>query len=702
MNKTDPTKINTVIKQLKPIQQATLHHDFRELIDYAAYHFSDRDAFIIKTKTGKHDPKPIYEHITYADLKRDMIYLGTEMKNLGLRGKRFAIIGANSYEWFLAHLTIQCGIGISVPLDKGLPYDELVNSLDISHSEVLIYDEKHRELAEKLKAEENTSVTHFISMKQSREEYSIPQMIHDGGSAIYNGDNSFRDLPVDGKKVSILLFTSGTTSQAKAVMLTQYNITSNVYSLQRCEDFNETDVNMAFLPYHHTFGSTGQMLMLACGATTVFCDGLRYIQKNMVEYGVSTFIGVPLLVEAMYKKMMTAIRRQGPEKVEQFEKGLTMTGRLAKVGIDVRRRVFKEVIDGFGGNLRLIISGASALDPVAARGFNAVGIRVYQGLGLTEASPVITGENPKNRAVGSVGRAIYGVQVALYDEDEEGVGEIICRGPNIMKGYYQNPEATADALAGGWLHTGDYGRVDKRGFLYVCGRKKNVIVLKNGKNVYPEELEALIDDLPYVKENIVVGRKRHKNGDHKDLVLCAKIVYDKEILTKEYGCTSLEEIKSVVRRDLDAISDELPNYKRIMRFELTEEEMEKTTTGKIRRYAQKDPDIPPAAPTEEAPAEADAEAAKEDTPASSAPADDTSADNASVDDTSTDEAPADKTPPAAEAAPQGSDTSTDEAPADKTPPAAEAAPQGSDTPEDEDAPARADAPENGSDAQKDE
>ena len=574
---------NTLVPQLKPLYKAKLHKNIRELIDYAAYRYADDDAFIVKEKKAAHGEPAVYRHITYAEMKRDIIYLGTAFKNRGLLGKHIAIIGKNRYEWMISHYAVQCGNGVSVPLDKGLPLEELENSLILSEAEVLIFDKDHLELAKRVKFFQRTRVSLFICMDDIPGFDSISQLIREGGDAIYDGDNSYTRLPIDEHAVSMLVFTSGTTSMAKAVMLTQYNITTNCYALELEEDLHHGDVNMAFLPYHHTFGSTGQTLCIGLGCTTVFCDGLKYIQKNIQEYGVSVFICVPLLIEAMYKKIMAGIRKQG--KQEDFEKGVRITGLLNKLHIDIRRRVFKDIHEQLGGHLRSIVSGASALDPEVVEGFEAIGITVVQGYGMTEASPVIVAENPKTRKPGSIGHALYGVQVVIYDQDEEGVGELICRGPNVMKGYYHNQEATDEAIIDGWLHTGDLAVVDKQGFVFLKGRKKSVIVLKNGKNVYPEELEDLIDALPYTAESMVYGQKRRKDGDSKDLIISARIVVDPDTLEQSGG---IEVMQQTVQADIDGINKTLPSYKQIHRIELTDEPMEKTTTGKIKRYAQKE------------------------------------------------------------------------------------------------------------------
>ena len=315
----------------------------------------------------------------------------------------------------------------------------------------------------------------------------------------------------------------------------------------------------------------------------MFCDGLKYIQKNIVEYHVTVFVCVPLLIEAIYKRIQQGIDKQGKRKT--FERGLKLSRFLMKLHIDIRRRLFKEILDQLGGRLRYIVSGASALDPEVESMFEEMGINVVQGYGMTEASPVIAAENPPNRRPGSIGHSMPDLDLGVIDQNQEGIGEMVCRGANVMLGYYEDPEATAEVLDDGWLHTGDLVSLDKDGYVYIRGRKKNVIVLKNGKNVYPEELEDLIDSLPYVVESMVYGQQRHKDGDAKDLAICARIVYDPDAVGKDAGDTNA--LNARIQKDIDAINETLPTYKQIHRIEITDQQMEKTTTGKIKRYAQK-------------------------------------------------------------------------------------------------------------------
>ena len=567
------------IGQLKPFREAALHKNFREMLDYCAKEYKDITAFILKHKMGKDQVK--YEYITFEAFRNQVRAVGTAMLQNGLRGKTIAVVGNNSYNWLVSYFATLGGIGTCVPLDKGLPFEELASSLERSYSDVLIFDKAHKGLVEQLK-ETGTCVKEFICMDELEGFTSIADLTKQGEAALNEGFMDYTTLPIDEHAITILLFTSGTTSMAKAVMLSQYNILANIQSLITVEDVRVGDVNMAFLPYHHTFGSTGQFVMIAAGVTTAYCDGLKYLQKNLVEYKVSVFFCVPLLIESIYKKVMQNVKKQGKEKTVAF--GIKLSKFLLKFGIDIRRKIFKEVLDQLGGNIRFIISGAAAIDPEALAGFNAFGITTVQGFGMTEAAPVICAENKNEMNNGSIGKAIPGVELRIDNPNEEGVGELIARGPNVMAGYFENEDATEATIIDGWLHTGDLA-YEKDGYAFICGRKKNVIVLKNGKNVYPEEIEVLISNLEYVEECMVYGYAR-KEDDPLDLSIGAKIVYKADVMKDNFEAVTLADAERIVKVDIEKINETMPVYKQINKVVVTDEPMIKTTTGKVKRFEE--------------------------------------------------------------------------------------------------------------------
>ena len=556
------------------IYDAKEFKNIREIINNAIERYPENNAFIIKNK-DKNEEK--YTNITYKEFGEQINSLGSALINKGLKNKHIAVISPNRYEWALTYYAVLNGTGILVPLDKGLPDSEIESLLQRSHSNAVVFDKKYEEIMKQIKENKTTNVTEFICMDENDTFTSINELLTEGKELLNKGYREFLDAKINEEEMSIILFTSGTTSASKAVMLSHKNIASNIYALNSAEKIYDTDVNLAFLPFHHTFGSTGLLFFLSNGATNVFCDGIRHIQSNLKEYKVTTFVCVPLLLEAMYKKIMKEIEKKGKEKL--IKRIIPITNFLLKFKIDIRRKVFKDVIDSLGENIRFIVSGASGIDKKVAKGFNDFGILTVQGYGLTETSPVLSAENENCIRYGSIGYPMVNVEIKIDNPNEEGIGEIIAKGPNVMLGYYENEEATNEVMVDGWFHTGDLAYQDKDGYIFVAGRKKNVIVLKNGKNIYPEELEILINDLPYIEESMVFGMPKED-----DLVVSAKIVYNKEF--KEKNNYTQEELKEKVWQDIKEINKELPTYQHIKNIIVTDEPMIKTTTAKVKRYEE--------------------------------------------------------------------------------------------------------------------
>lgn len=555
---------------------ATEFENIKEIIYHSAKKYQNHTAFIIKHKKEK---QVCYENISYEQLLEDINSLGTKFYDHGFQDKRIAIVGRNQYAWILSHLAILMGNMVSVPLDKELQVDELESSLVRSKADVVIFDEKYIGNIEKIKQRGNTNLKEYICMTELEGYTNIPNLKEEGKKLVKQGKKEYIDCKIDSQKMSILLFTSGTTDKSKAVMLSQKNIASNVYAMQLVEPIFDTDVNLAFLPMHHIFGSTQSIVMLACGVSTAFPDGLRYVSQNLKEYGVTLFVGVPLLVEAIYKKIVQEIEKQGKTKIVKFGKKLSSF--LLKFHLDIRRKLFKQIIDQLGGKMRFIISGGAPLDKEVAKGFNELGINVVQGYGLTETSPVIAAENVKKMKYGSIGVPMENVEIAFENPDENGIGELKVKGPNIMLGYYENEEATNNVLKDGWFYTGDLGYMDKQGYLFITGRKKDMIVLKNGKKVFPEELETLVGRIEEVEECMVFGLP---NRDEKnDVKLSVKIVYNKEIVKQKYSDISKEELEKIIWEKIKEINKSLPPYKYIKGMILTDEELIKTTTKKVKR-----------------------------------------------------------------------------------------------------------------------
>ncbi len=551
------------------------YKNIRDVLIDSIKKYADNNAFIIKNQDKK-----TYTNISFKRLGEDIKKLGTAFLKLGLKGKRIAIIGKNRYEWALSYYAAVCGLGMVVPLDKGLPSNEIENSIERAKVDAIVFEDTNYDAIKEIADKENNNLKTLICMDKLNDTENKVQNLDDllklGEKELKKGNKEYENLEIDNEATNIILFTSGTTSLSKAVELSHKNIASNICALQQAEKIYPTDVNMAFLPFHHTFGSTGLLYMISGGVATVFCDGLRYIAQNLKEYKVSVFFCVPLIIESMHKKIMQEVDRQG--KMKTVKIGKILCRFLLKFGIDIRRKVFKQIIDNVSENLRFIISGAAGLDRKVAEDFNDFGILTVQGYGLTETAPVLSAENEKNLRYGSIGKPMHNVELKIDNPDENGIGEIIAKGPNVMKCYYENEEATNDVLKDGWFHTGDLGYMDKDGFFYISGRKKNVIVLKNGKNIYPEELELLISNLPYVAENIVFGIPKDD-----DLILGTKIVYNKEYVEEKFPNISQEDLKQEIWKDIKNINSNLINYKHIKKLIITDEPMVKTTTNKIKK-----------------------------------------------------------------------------------------------------------------------
>ena len=566
------------MKYKRKLYDATKINDFRDLVNRYTSLYSDEVAFEYKVSPNA------TEHITitYSKFASDIKALGTALLNLGLSQKRVAIIAPNRYEWCLSYLAVTTSGIVVVPLDRALPDNEIEDLIIRSKAEAVIFDQKYAEVFNKIASENKSNLSSYICMDDLDNFTSLSSLLQNGQSLLDNGDNKYDNVKIDNKEMSIMLFTSGTTSISKAVALSQSNICEDIYALAQMTDIRKEDTFLSFLPLHHTFESTCTFLYgTFSGITVAFCDGIKYVQKNLKEFKVTGFVCVPLMLEIMYKKIKKGIEEKGKTKLV---KNMTkVCNGLLKVGIDIRRKVFKEVLDNLGGKIRLLIAGGAAMSRDAIQGFLDLGINLLQGYGLTETSPVVAGENDKFKRLGSVGFPLPGIDVKIANPDKEGIGEIAVKAPTVMLEYVDNPEATAEVIKDGWFYTGDLGYFDKDGFLFITGRKKDVIVLKNGKNIFPEELEILINKLPYVSESMVFGRPE-ADGDYK---ICAKIVYNDEVVKDMYPNASEEELKDIIWKDIkENVNHKMPAYKYIREIIVTHEPLIKTTTQKVKRHEE--------------------------------------------------------------------------------------------------------------------
>lgn len=554
-------------------------NNFKELINRSANLYKNDIAF--KYKKSPKDTNII--SVTYSEFKNDIDNLGTALLNLGFANKRIIIISPNRYEWCVSYLAITTGNMVVVPLDKSLPENELIDSVIRSEADAVIFDKKYMDTFKKIYESNKSNLKNYICIdleEDTEHVLSYKKLILHGKELIENGDRSHLDAKIDNKKMSIMLFTSGTTSLSKIVMLSHYNICSNVYALGCVAKVTHKDTFLSFLPLHHTYESTTTFLYgLSCGITIAFCDGLRYIVNNLKEYKVTGFVCVPVLLETMYKRILQGIEKQGKTKL--FNRMTAFSNFLLKFKIDIRRILFKSVLNQLGGHLRVVVYGAASIDKNTVIGLKNIGINMLNGYGLTETSPVLSAENDKYKKAGSVAFPMPGMEIMIDSPDEKGVGEICAKGPCLMLGYYKNEEATKEAIKDGWFHTGDLGYYDKDGYLFISGRKKNVIILKNGKNIFPEELETLIAKLPYVTENMVYARDRNE-----DIIVAVKIVYNENIMKEMFPNATKDDYHDIIWKDIKEINKTLPKYKYIKHLIVTDIPMIKTTTQKIKRHEE--------------------------------------------------------------------------------------------------------------------
>lgn len=555
-------------------------NDLRELVKGSAARYGSAAAFKIKDKEGRITEK------TYIEFDRDIDLLGTALISIGLKDAHIAVIGENRYEWGVCYFSVVNGTGVVVPMDKYLPKNEVENLINRGKVEAIFYSPMFHQMMTEI-AKNNAKIRYFICMEKIEDNsgedarfLTMPELIEKGKTLLNAGDRSFIDAVIDKDKMSVLLFTSGTTSISKGVMLSHSNLVCNVASISAAIKAGPGDVHLSLLPLHHTFENTvGLLFMVHIGVCIAYCDGIKHIAQNLREYEVSLLVAVPAILEAMYRKMQDAIKKSGKAGLFRILVGISDTMRL--MGIDLRRKLFKSVFNQLGPNLRLAVSGAAPLDPQVVVGFGKIGLNLLQGYGLTETSPVVAANNDFVNKPGTIGYPLAGIEVAIDSPDENGMGEIITRGGNVMLGYYEDPEATKESIdTNGWFRTGDLGVIDKEGFITVTGRAKSMIVFTNGKKAFPEEYEVLLNNIPGVKDSFAWGNK----APDGDIQVCAKLVVDKEKLSEENGgMPSEEKLAAMFDAAIRQINKALPQYKIIRYFVMTFEDLIKTTTLKIKR-----------------------------------------------------------------------------------------------------------------------
>ena len=556
--------------------------DLKDMLNKTKVLYRDKEAYKIRDVENSDENNKVYKTFTHGEV-RDMIdCLGSKLIDLGLKDKKIAVIGENRYEWHISYLAVVCGAGVVVPFDKSLPENELASLVQRSNVEAIFYSAKYEEEIKNVKKNGNNNLKHLISfdLKEGNDEVlSFLELIESGKKLVNNGDRRFIDTKVNPNDPNIMLFTSGTTSVSKAVCLSHNNICSNLMDIDRIVDVDYTDTFLSILPIHHVLECTvGFLFALYKGSRIVFCDGLKYIVPNLNEYNVSVMACVPSLYEGIFMMLRKQLEKQG--KLQQI---LDNEEKYKNLTMEERREAFRYIHNMLGGNIKILLCGAAALNPNIEEKYRLLGFNLIKGYGLTETSPVIAVEREGDYKIGSVGKVIPSVEAKIFNPNEDGVGELIVKGPNIMLGYYENDEANKEALKDGWFYTGDLAKIDEDGFIFICGRKKSVIVLKNGKNVFPEELEKLVDEIDGVVESFVYGK--HVSDYENDIKVHVKIVFDRIKMKDLYGAETNEEIQQVLSGKVKELNRLMPKYKAIRGTIITEKPLIKTTTNKIKRQA---------------------------------------------------------------------------------------------------------------------
>lgn len=554
-------------------------NDLKDMLNKTGRLYADKPAYRIKVEEGKYQ---IYTHKEVRDMINN---LGTALINLGLKGKRIAVIGENRYEWEIAYLSIVCGTGIVVPLDKSLPANELELLIERSDVEAIFYTKKYSDIIQNIKFSEKNKLKHLISMDNDENcegIYSQKELIREGKKLIEEGNNEFLNAKINPKEMEMMLFTSGTTSKSKVVALSHENICTNLMDIGSVLDVTQDDVFLSILPIHHVFECTvGFLFSLYKGAETVFCDGLRHIVENLNEYHVTVMACVPGIYERIFMMIRKKIEKQG--KLEEI---LENEEKYKNFSIQKKKEVFKEIHDMLGGKIKLLISGAAALDKTIEEKYRLLGLNLVQGYGLTETSPVVAVGTNKNYKLGSIGKTVPSVEAKLVDVNDDGIGELVVRGSSVMLGYYENEKVNKKSLQDGWFYTGDLAKIDEEGYIFICGRKKSVIVLKNGKNIFPEEMENLVNKIEGIKESFIFGKIQ--SNDENNIKINVKIVFDRDVIKDVYKVEKDEEIYKVLSKKIKEVNQNMPSYKAIRGMILTEEPLIRTTTNKIKRQENLD------------------------------------------------------------------------------------------------------------------
>ena len=580
-------KKNLKKKRETPYEDMTHYKTVKEFFLNTVEKYPNEDCILEKP-----DHKTPYQITTYKEFKEDVLGLGTALTNvLNLKNKRVIIIGETQYGWYVSYMAMLCGVGVAVPTDRELPLNELENIVRRSKASAIIYSPKKADDIKKIK-EDIPEVEYFIEMKSENKledkDVGLKYLIDLGKSIIKSGDNSFEKIEIDPEEFKILFFTSGTTSNAKGVMLNNRNLAENINAVSAYVKLYPIDMLFSVLPLHHCYESTiGFLLPMATGASVAICEGLRYIVPNLQEAHPTAILTVPLLVESLYKKINEKIVKSKKDKMVNTM--ISVTNALKGAGIDIKKKVFKEIYDNLGGRLRIIVSAAAPIDKKVGNWLEDIGINFLQGYGLTETAPIAALTPEYKPCVGSAGKAIVQADIKIKDPNENGEGEILIKSPTLMLGYYEDEEETKKVIdEDGYFNAGDIGYIDDDGYIFITGRSKNVIVTQNGKNIYPEEIEMLLDKVDEIKESMVYGKKPDADSkkEEKELIITARVIPDYDKIKELHGDLSEKEIYDVIWKNVKEVNKKLTSYKAIKALEIKEGEFEKTSTMKIKRYKE--------------------------------------------------------------------------------------------------------------------
>lgn len=547
--------------------------DIREMLRGSVELYGDKAAFLEKRQKQ-------YEPISFNQFGSDTNALGTALCARGLKDKRIMVMGENGYSWALTYMAVVCGVGVIVPVDREISAEEITNIANISEASAVIYAPSSANKISECAFNENVQKIPFTM---------LPELIKEGAELLGNGDRTFLDAEIDPYAMGILLFTSGTTGVSKGVMLSHHNICFDLMEMCSMLYIGPEDTFLSVLPLHHTYECTcGFLCQIYRGSTIAYCEKLSLVARNMAEAKVTKMNCVPLIVETLYKKIWMGAEKSG--KAATLRKAIKINNALKKVGIDMSKKLFKDIYNSFGGHLDTLISGGAAVKPEVLRGLRDLGIKAVQGYGLTECAPLAALNRDVYFKDDSAGLETPNGKLDIYNPDENGVGEIRYRGENIMLGYYNAPDLTEEVIRDGWLYTGDLGYLDSERFLHITGRKKNVIVTSNGKNIFPEEIEVYLERSEYIAESMIIG-----TNDPSGETLVKAIIYPNYELAneklKETGITPesdgyTDALKAILSDVINEINLSLPTFKRIRKFVIRREEFEKTTSKKIKRFAE--------------------------------------------------------------------------------------------------------------------